>query len=106
MTVEPAISQTGPGRPRFPEAARELLRNTLLDSAAELMREYRWSEISMAAIASRAGVSRQTLYKQFGSREEFAQWFVLREADRFLTQVEAAIAHHVDEPRVGRTRGR
>ncbi len=38
----------------------------------------------MADIALAAGVSRQTLYKEFGSREEFAQVLLMREADRFL----------------------
>ena len=42
----------------------------------------------MAEVARAAGVSRQTLYKEFGTRQEFAQAFVLREADRFLGDVE------------------
>ena len=33
----------------------------------------RWGDIAMAEVATRAGVSRQTLYKTFGSREAFAQ---------------------------------
>ena len=41
-------------------------------------------------LAAAAGVSRQTLYKEFGSRDEFAQAFVMREADRFLAAVEVA----------------
>ena len=35
----------------------------------------------MAQIARTAGVSRQTLYNEFGSRPEFAEVYVLREAD-------------------------
>ena len=46
-----------------------------------------------------AGVSRQTLYKEFGSRDEFAQAFVIREGARFLDAVEQAIAAHLDDPR-------
>jgi AcrR family transcriptional regulator len=85
-------------RPRYAEAARTLLRNTLLTAASDLLREYSWSEISMAAIAAQAGVSRQTLYNEFGSREEFAQSFAMREADTFLSSVEATIASHPDDP--------
>ncbi|HMD52440.1 MAG TPA: TetR family transcriptional regulator [Solirubrobacteraceae bacterium] len=79
-------------------AARELLRNTLLDAACDELHEKRWSEITMADIARTAGVSRQTLYKEFGSRDEFAQSLVLREANRFLVAVEAAVGAHVDDP--------
>ncbi|MFY9488984.1 MAG: TetR family transcriptional regulator [Solirubrobacterales bacterium] len=87
-------------RPKYAEAARNLLRDSLLDAAADLLTEQTWSEISMAAIASQAGVSRQTLYNEFGSRDEFAQIFALREADRFLTAIEASLNEHPGDPRV------
>lgn len=86
-------------RQPYQQAARALLRVSLLDAASELLREYTWSDISMAAIASRAGVSRQTLYNEFGSRDEFAAAYALREADNFLTTVEDAIAAHPDDAR-------
>ena len=53
----------------------------------------------MADIAAAAGVSRQTLYKEFGSRDEFGQAFVIHEGERFLDAVEAAIHEHLDDPR-------
>ena len=52
----------------------------------------------MGDIAATAGVSRQTLYKEFGSREEFAQALVLREADSLLDAVEEAIRDNRREP--------
>lgn len=73
-------------------------RERLLDAADELMREAPWSEISMAAIATQAGVSRQTLYNEFGSRDVFAQAFALRAADRFLTDVEDAFIDAAEDP--------
>lgn len=79
-------------------AARELLRNTLLDAACHELDERRWADITMADIALAAGVSRQTLYKEFGSREEFAQVLVLREADRFLDAVEEAVSSRLKDP--------
>jgi AcrR family transcriptional regulator len=79
-------------------AARALLRDSLLDAAAELLAERDWGTVTMAEIADAAGVSRQTLYNEFGSRDEFAQAFVLREGDRFLLAVEAAIRAHLDDP--------
>jgi AcrR family transcriptional regulator len=81
-------------------AARDLLRASLLDAAESLLQDAPWSEISMAAIATRAGVSRQTLYNEFGSRDEFAQSLALRAADRFLTEVEEAFVAAPDDPYV------
>ena len=43
----------------------------------------------MADVARAAGVSRQTLYNEFGAAAELAQAFVLREADLFLDAVQA-----------------
>lgn len=82
----------------YPVAARELLRNTLLDAACHELQSQRWTDITMADIATAAGVSRQTLYKEFGSREEFSQLLVMREALRFLDQVEQAVHAHLDDP--------
>jgi AcrR family transcriptional regulator len=79
-------------------AARELLRNTLLDAACHELSSRHWADITMADIAVAAGVSRQTLYKEFGSREEFAQILVLREAESFLDAVEQAVGRHLDDP--------
>jgi AcrR family transcriptional regulator len=79
-------------------AARELLRNTLLDAACDQLHSRRWADVTMADIALTAGVSRQTLYKEFGSRDDFAQVLVMREADRFLLAVEDAVGAHLDDP--------
>jgi AcrR family transcriptional regulator len=89
-----------PTRERIPYslAARELLRNTLLDAACDELSERRWADITMADIARSAGVSRQTLYKEFGSRDEFAQALVLREAESFLVEVQDAVNAHLHAP--------
>ncbi len=80
-------------------AARALLRDTLLDAARAELEHRPWSEVTMAEVAGKAGVSRQTLYKEFGSREEFAQVFVLREAQRFIGAVEGALDAHLEDPK-------
>lgn len=79
-------------------AARALLRDTLLDAARGELEQRPWSEVTMADVAQAAGVSRQTLYKEFGSREAFAQAFVLREAERFIAAIEGALDAHLDDP--------
>ena len=86
--------QTTPYR----EAARALLRDSLFDAARRLLEDRPWAQITMAEVARAAGVSRQTLYAQFGSRDEFAQQFVIREGARFLDEVELAIHTHLDDP--------
>lgn len=86
-------------RTPYPEAARELLRETLFGAARDELQRRAWSQITMGDVASAAGVSRQTLYKEFGSRDEFAQAFVIHEGERFLDGVEAAVREHLDDPR-------
>jgi AcrR family transcriptional regulator len=86
-------------RTPYQEAARELLRKTVFDAAREQLGRQTWSEITMADIASGAGVSRQTLYNEFGNRNEFGFAFVIHEAERFMDDVEKAVLEHRDDPR-------
>jgi AcrR family transcriptional regulator len=91
----PAVATHTP----YPEAARQLLRETLFGAARDQLENKAWSEITMSNIAEFAGVSRQTLYKEFGSRAEFAQAFVIHEGERFLDDVDAAVRERLDDPR-------
>jgi AcrR family transcriptional regulator len=86
-------------RTPYPEAARELLRQTLFGAARDQLEQRAWSEITMSDIAASAGVSRQTLYKEFGNRNEFGLAFVIHEGERFLDAVEVAVKQHLDDPR-------
>jgi AcrR family transcriptional regulator len=79
-------------------AARELLRNTLLNAARDQLRSRTWADVTMSDIANTAGVSRQTLYKEFGSREAFAEILVRRETDSLLCAVGEAVNARVDTP--------
>jgi AcrR family transcriptional regulator len=71
----------------------------LFGAARDELQHRAWSEITMSDIAGAAGVSRQTLYKEFGSRDEFAQAFVIHEGERFLDAVDTAVREHLDDPR-------
>jgi AcrR family transcriptional regulator len=86
-------------RTPYPEAARKLLRQTLFDAARHHLEERPWSEVTMGDIATTAGVSRQTLYKEFGNKSEFAVNLTIHEGERFLDAVEAAVLAHTDDPR-------
>lgn len=81
-------------------AARDLLRNSLLDAAGRELAVKPWAEVTMSDIARAAGVSRQTLYNEFGSRGEFAQALVLREAGRFIDAVQSTVAANAEDPRL------
>lgn len=81
-------------------AARELLRSKLLDGAGHELAARPWAEITMGDIAAAAGVSRQTVYNEFGSRAEFAQELVLREAGRFIDAVQSTVAVNAEDPRL------
>jgi AcrR family transcriptional regulator len=98
----PATATIGPvagTRTPYPQAARQLLRETLFAAARDELQRRSWSEITMADVAGAAGVSRQTLYNEFGSRDEFAQAFVIQEGERFMDGVDAAVREHLDDPR-------
>ena len=90
----PARTERAPN----PYAAGEVLHDSLLDAACQELRERRWQDITMADVALAAGVSRQTLYNEFGSRAEFAQALVLREAARLLQGTRDAVIGHREEP--------
>ncbi|HEX4806014.1 MAG TPA: TetR family transcriptional regulator [Conexibacter sp.] len=85
-------------RTPYAVAARQLLRDTLFDAARDQLQQRTWAEVTMADIARTAGVSRQTLYNEFGTRDEFAAAFTIREGERFLDAVEQAVREHLDDP--------
>lgn len=73
------------------EASRLLLRTSVLDSMRELLTERDWSEVTLTVLAKHAGVSRQTLYNEFGSRQGLAEAYALRLADGFVDAVDEAM---------------
>lgn len=79
----------------FPEASRALLRDSVLDAMRELLLTRDWSAVTLADVARAAGISRQTIYNEFGSRQGLAQGYALRLADRLVDTVHAAIDANV-----------
>ncbi|MBD0422329.1 TetR/AcrR family transcriptional regulator [Streptomyces sp. TRM S81-3] len=67
-------------------------RESLLDAACSALARRPWSAVRMVDVAAAAGVSRQTLYNEFGSKEGLARALVRREADGFLAGVERVLA--------------
>ncbi|WP_165643813.1 TetR/AcrR family transcriptional regulator [Mycobacteroides abscessus] len=81
----------------YAEAARALLRESVLDALGDLLRQRDWSAVTMSDVSRRAGVSRQTLYNEFGSRQGLAQGYALRLAHRLVDAVGDAIYAHVGD---------
>nr|WP_179165856.1 TetR/AcrR family transcriptional regulator [Streptomyces sp. Amel2xC10] len=67
-------------------------RESLLDAAFAALARRPWSAVRMVDVAATAGVSRQTLYNEFGSKEGLARALVRREADGYLAGAERALA--------------
>jgi AcrR family transcriptional regulator len=59
-------------------------RDALLDAAYDVVVAGNWQAARMLDVATAAGVSRQTLYNEFGSKDALAQALAMREAQRFL----------------------
>jgi AcrR family transcriptional regulator len=51
----------------------------------------------MSDVASAAGVSRQTLYNEFGSRSALVEAYVGREIDRLVERTTAAVRRNADD---------
>jgi AcrR family transcriptional regulator len=58
-------------------------RDALLDAAYDVAVAGDWQGARMVDVAAAAGVSRQTLYNEFGSKDALAQALAMREAARF-----------------------
>ncbi|MCT9090973.1 TetR/AcrR family transcriptional regulator [Streptomyces sp. ASQP_92] len=67
-------------------------REALLDVALSALAELPWPAVRMVDVAAAAGVSRQTLYNEFGGKDGLARALVRREADVYLRGVDRALA--------------
>src|SRR3954452_12549384 len=74
-------------------------RDALLDAAYDAAVSGDWARTRMVDVATAAGVSRQTLYNEFGSKDALAQAMAMREVEQFIAGPEAALeAADPDDP--------
>lgn len=73
-------------------------RDALLEAAYDAALAGDWERVRMADVARAAGVSRQTLYYEFGSKDALAEAVALREAARWIEGAEAAVVGHEGSP--------
>ena len=96
VTPRPALSallgvdEPGGGQPRS-------WRERLVAQAAELTRSGGWQAITMAKLADRVGVSRQTVYNEIGSKRQLAEAMIMHELEVFLRAVDAAFEENPDD---------
>lgn len=74
------------------------LRQRIVQAAIETTSEGGWSTVTMGGLASRVGVSRQTVYNEVGSKPALAEAVVAHELAGFLALVDRAFEAHPDDP--------
>jgi AcrR family transcriptional regulator len=80
----------------FGERSKRRLRDELLDAAYEAIVAGGYDGLRMAEVGRQVGVSRQTVYNEFGDKWGVLQAVAGRETERFLLDVNAALAEHRD----------
>lgn len=76
--------------PRATRGTRDLV----LDAVAALLGDRKWSSITMTDVAGAAGISRQTVYNEFGNRNGLVTAYAVRLGERFAQQVSEALRAH------------
>jgi AcrR family transcriptional regulator len=69
-------------------------RSRIIDAAVAMTAESGWASVTMAALADRVGVSRQTVYNEVGAKPALAEAMIHHELDRFLGVVSLAFDQH------------
>jgi AcrR family transcriptional regulator len=83
----------------MPVAAPELKISTperILEAAFEAIQDFGLTRVTVEDVAGRAGLSRQTLYRYFPSKDSLIIALVSREEERLLEGVRTAFLEHQD----------
>lgn len=81
-----------------PSEFRRELREQVLQSAFEQLEEVGWDHVRVGKIAEAVGVSRPTIYAEFGNKEGIGEALVLREVDDFIQGVLSRLERNKDDP--------
>lgn len=71
----------------------------ILAAVDHLVRGQGWAATSMTDVARAAGVSRQTVYNEFGSRDGLIEAYVRREVEALVAGVEDGVREHAGDAR-------
>lgn len=72
--------------------ARAGLRDDLIAAASDLLLTHGYRRLRITDVAATAGVSRQTVYNEFGDKEQLAQAVLLHRTAGFLDEIDGALA--------------
>jgi AcrR family transcriptional regulator len=72
-------------------------RDRVVEAAVLMTAEVGWAQVTMARLAERVGVSRQTVYNEIGTKPGLAEAMILRELERFLDVVSSAFDRHPED---------
>ncbi|WP_243710968.1 TetR family transcriptional regulator [Actinomadura sp. KC216] len=72
------------------------VRASLLDAATDLLIERGYRSVRMQDVATAAGVSRQTVYNEFGDKWGLVQAVVMRHNEHYLDGIDAVLSDHDD----------
>lgn len=81
----------------FSDAVPKLLRDTVLDAVDQVVRQQGWVRTSLEQVAKAAGVSRQTLYNEFGGRQSLAMAYIERRIDTIVDAAAQLIRSRPDD---------
>ena len=82
------------------DAATEEMRQAVLNTVRSLLIERGWSRTTISDVAIAAGVTRQEIYEEFGTRQGLAEAYVVRDVMRMITVLEAGIRENQGNPLV------
>ncbi|MBW3561870.1 MAG: TetR family transcriptional regulator [Actinobacteria bacterium] len=74
----------------------ETTRERILDATIEAISMHGLSRLGVEDVASAAGVSRQTVYRYFGSRDELIRAAIVGEERQLMQRIAAAAQRHTD----------
>ncbi|MGX1616780.1 TetR family transcriptional regulator [Micromonospora chalcea] len=69
-------------------------RDAIVEAARAQTVALGWDRVRMGAVAAAAGVSRQTVYNEFGTKAGLGEALARHEVDRFVGEVRAALGEH------------
>ncbi|WP_433717478.1 TetR/AcrR family transcriptional regulator [Actinoplanes sp. CA-051413] len=78
----------------YREEKSRQLREAIVDAARSAAVSQGWAAVKMADVADAVGVSRQTVYNEFGNKAGVAEALTAREVSRFVDAVRAELLAH------------
>jgi AcrR family transcriptional regulator len=76
---------------------RQQVHDSALDAAESMLVAGGWERLRFGDVAAAIGGSRPTLYASFANKEALAEALVLRETERFLAGIGAALDAHAED---------